>query len=72
MADGGPDPDDLVRLTDEEKKNILFPEFGRRAATLHALVENGMIRVPRSDSERELQARLDEWFPGLAPPSPSS
>jgi hypothetical protein len=71
MTSDGPNPDDLVRLTDEEK-NILFPEFGRRAATLYALVENGMIREPRNDRERELQARLDEWFPGLAPPpSPS-
>ena len=71
MTSEGPNPDDLVRLTDDEK-NILFPEFGRRAATLYALVENGMIREPRNDRERELQARLDEWFPGLAPPrSPS-
>jgi hypothetical protein len=66
MTSDGPNPDDLVRLTDEEK-TILFPEFGRRAATLYALVENGMIREPRNDRERELQARLDEWFPGLAP-----
>jgi len=70
MAAEGPNPDDLVQLSDEER-NILFPEFGRRAATLYALVENGMIREPRNDRERELKSRLDEWFPGLAPPPPS-
>jgi len=71
MAAKEPNPDDLVRLTNEEK-NVLFPELGRRAATLYALVENGMIREPRNDRERELQARLDEWFPGLAPPAPTT
>ena len=68
MAAGGTDSDDLVRPTDEDK-NILIPEFGRRAATLYALVENGMIREPRNNRGRELQARLDEWFPSLAPPA---
>jgi len=67
-AAAGPNPDDLVRLTDEEK-SVMFPELGRRAATLHALVDNGMIRDPRNDREGELRARLDEWFPDLAPPS---
>jgi hypothetical protein len=67
MAAKGPNPDDLVQLTDEEK-TVIFPELGMRAATLYALVENGMIRAPRNDRERELHARLDEWFPGLAPP----
>jgi hypothetical protein len=55
MDAAGPDPGDLVRLSDEEK-NILSPEFGRRAVTLYALVENGMIREPRND--RDLGCRL--------------
>jgi hypothetical protein len=58
---GGPNPDDLVTLTDEEKA-LLLPELGRRAAMLYALVENGMIREPQNERERELQAQLDEWF----------
>jgi hypothetical protein len=37
--------------------------------TLYPLVDNGMIREPRNDRGGELQARLDEWFPSLAPPS---
>ena len=48
--------------------SILFPEFGSRAATLYALVEDGMIREPRNDRERELKGRLDEWIPSPAPP----
>ena len=70
MADSRPNPDHVVPLTDEER-NLIFPEFGRRAAMLYALVENGMIREPQNDRERELMVQLDEWFPGRTPPSAS-
>jgi hypothetical protein len=65
MTRHGSNPDGLTPVVDDEQDRGL-PELDRRAATLYALVENGMIREPRNDREREIQERLDEWFPGWA------
>jgi hypothetical protein len=68
---GGPDPDDLVPLTDEEKL-LVAPELARRAGTLFALARLDMIRGPRNAEELRVWSQLREYFPTVYPPADSN
>jgi hypothetical protein len=67
---GGPDPNDLVPLTDDEKLMVV-PELGRRAATLFALARLDMIRDARNADEERVWGQLREYFPSIYPPESS-